>query len=374
MEVRVRTKSDQWIWILDRGKVFARDEHGQPVRMVGTELDITARKRIEEALRLAEARSSGIVSISADAIISIDEDQRITLFNEGAEKIFGYAKADVIGAPLDLLIPERLHADHRQHVAAFAAGEAISRRMGGRGMAIYGRRKNGAEFPAEAAISMLAVGGQRIFTVALRDVTERKRLEEELRAAVQSRDDVLSVVAHDLRSPLSTIMIQSHALGRGQESERAKKWAASIERAARRMNRLIQDLLDVTRMEAGGLALGRGKVRPAPVVSEAVDAHRPLASSESIELQLDLARDLPEVLADRDRLAQVFENLIGNALKFTEAGGRITVGAAPRDGEVLFWVADTGRASPSRTCPTCSIGSGSSTRANVAVPGSGCIS
>jgi len=96
--------------------------------MVGTELDITERKRIEEALRLAEARSSGIVSISADAIISIDEDQRITLFNEGAEKIFGYAKAEVLAAPLDLLIAERHRAIHRQHLAAFAAG-ALSFRV-----------------------------------------------------------------------------------------------------------------------------------------------------------------------------------------------------------------------------------------------------
>ena len=130
-EFRVKCKTGKWIWILARGKVFTRDEHGKPLRMVGTELDVTPRKRAEEELRLAEAKSSGILSISADAIISIDEGQRIILFNDGAEKIFGYSKADVIGASLDILLPERLRAIHRRHVEEFAASEPIARRMGG---------------------------------------------------------------------------------------------------------------------------------------------------------------------------------------------------------------------------------------------------
>ena len=113
-EMRVRTKSGQWIWILDRGKVFARDERGEPTRMAGTELDVTARKNAEAALRIAEAKSSGILSMSADAIISIDTDRRITMFNEAAQRMFGYSEAEAMGAPLDMLIPERLRAEHRR--------------------------------------------------------------------------------------------------------------------------------------------------------------------------------------------------------------------------------------------------------------------
>ena len=120
-EHRVRTKSGEWIWVLDRGRVFARDARGEPTRMVGTELDITGRKRAAEALRLSEAKFSGMFSISADAIIAIDESRRITAFNTGAEKIFGYSKEEVLGAPLDILIPERFRATHRQHVDGFAA-------------------------------------------------------------------------------------------------------------------------------------------------------------------------------------------------------------------------------------------------------------
>jgi signal transduction histidine kinase len=122
----------------------------------------------------------------------------------------------------------------------------------------------------------------------------------------------------------------------------ARKPAETIERAVARMNRLIQDLLDVTRMEAGRLSVDRARVSIGHVLAESVEAQMPLAASASLELRLDVARDLPEVLADRHRLLQVFENLIGNAIKLTQPGGRITVGVAPRDGEALVWVADTG--------------------------------
>ncbi|MFZ6184222.1 PAS domain S-box protein [Nannocystis pusilla] len=190
-EHRVRTHAGEWIWVLDRGRVFSRDADGRPTRMAGTELDITARKRAEEALRLSELKFSGIVSLAADAIISIDENQRITLFNEGAEKIFGYSQSEVIGAPLDILIPERFRGAHRQLVERFAAGAEAARRMGGRSSAIVGLRKSGEEFPAEASISRLAVGSARHLTVSLRDITERTRQESErkrVEAALQESE------------------------------------------------------------------------------------------------------------------------------------------------------------------------------------------
>jgi CheY-like chemotaxis protein len=108
------------------------------------------------------------------------------------------------------------------------------------------------------------------------------------------------------------------------------------------MNRLIQDLLDITRMEAGQLAIAQAAVPATRTISEFVHAQQPVASSTSLELRLDMAQDVGEVFADRDRLLQILENLVGNAMKFTGPGGRVTVGAAPRDDEVLFWVADTG--------------------------------
>lgn len=511
-EHRVRTKSGQWIWLLDRGKVVARNERGEPVRMAGTELDITSRKQVEEALRVAEARSSGILSISADALISIDEKQRITMFNEGAEKIFGYSKNEAIGAPVDMLMPKRLRDAHRQHVERFAAGGDVARYMGERDSTILGLRKDGEEFPAEAAISRLEVEGKRVLTVALRDVTEQKRIEREqrfladagaalaasleyektlatvaglavrdladycivdlvgeagsvqrlkvtardssrtwvcdlmehaeldrsrlhlvysaletrrpilmdaltpetialfaqndenLRAlqaaaprsviavplvahetlvgaiallsststygpadlalaeklahlaalaienarhyhaaqrATQARDDVLGIVVHDLRNPLHSIALQAEVL-RSRGDAPVQQGAERIARSANRMNRLIQDLLDVTRMEAGQLSVEPARVSARQLVVEAAGAQQPLAASVDVEFRIDLPAELPDICADRDRLLQIFENLVGNSLKFTPRGGRITISAAARDGAVLFSVTDTG--------------------------------
>jgi PAS domain S-box-containing protein len=173
---------------------------------------------------------------------------------------------------------------------------------------------------------------------------DNARLYEAARRATQARDDVLGIVAHDLRNPLSTILMQAaQARRHGAEPDRRdRKPFEVIERAARRMHRLIHDLLDVTRIEAGRLSIEQARVLAGRLVSDAVAAQEQLAASASLGLQLDVAQDLPDVWADRDRLLQVFENLIGNAVKFTASGGRVTVGAAPREGEVVFWVTDTG--------------------------------
>jgi signal transduction histidine kinase len=174
---------------------------------------------------------------------------------------------------------------------------------------------------------------------------DNARLYRVAERAIQARDDVLGVVAHDLRNPLGNILMQVALLRRrGDAPERpsGRKPADVIERAAKHMNRLIQDLLDVTRMEAGQLSIEQAPVQVGRAISEFVEAQKPLASSASLELRLDLAKDVGEVFADRDRFLQVLENLVGNAVKFTKPGGRVTVGAAPRDDEVLFWVADTG--------------------------------
>ncbi len=172
---------------------------------------------------------------------------------------------------------------------------------------------------------------------------ENARLYAEAQRAIRTRDDVLGIVAHDLRNPLGTILLQAVRLQHpGAAPESARKPAELIDRCAKRMSRLIDDLLDVTRMEAGRLPIEQVRIAAGELVGHSVEAQRPLAAAASVELQVDVARDLPDVWADRDRLQQVFENLIGNAVKFTRSGGAIVVGAASRAEEVMFWVADTG--------------------------------
>jgi signal transduction histidine kinase len=173
---------------------------------------------------------------------------------------------------------------------------------------------------------------------------ENARLYRAAQRATQARDDVMGMVAHDLRNPLGVILMQAPLLRR-QESDRrppSRDPAEVITRAATRMNRLIQDLLDVAQMEAGRLVIAPDSVFPEQIVRDSVDAQQALAAAASLELRADVPPGVPAVWADRDRLLQVFENLITNAVKFTRPGGRITVGATLTDRSVLFRVADTG--------------------------------
>ena len=320
-----------------------RDADGRTRSYISQIEDITARKRADRALRSSEAKLSGIVSIAADAIITVDPQQRITIFSEGAERIFGYAKNEVIGTQLERLIPDRFRAVHHKHFARFAESTDTARTMGER-TAIFGLRKNGEQFPAEASIARVTTGDATLFSVVLRDVTARKATEEALKRAIAARDEVLGFVAHDLRNPLSAILMQATLLERPapDPERRDQKAKELIIRSAKRMNRLIQDLLDVATMEAGQFKVESSRLSASDLVGEAVEAHEMPAAASSVELRVDVPDDVPAIWGDRNRLLQVFENLISNAIKFTAAGGSITVAASPRNSDVLFSVADTG--------------------------------
>jgi PAS domain S-box-containing protein len=327
----------------ESGRTFSPEDVAlaqELARRAATALD---NARLLRAARASEAKLAGLISIAADAIVSIDDDQRIVIFNTGAEALFGWRREEVIGKPLEVLIPERFVEIHRQHVRSFAEGSVSARKVGER-RSVFGRRKDGTEFPADAAISKLALDGRRLFTVVLRDVTEQKHLVQEKQAAIERRDDVMGMVAHDLRNPLGTVLMLTSLLKRrGSEPvDPPRKTAEAIERATSRMNRLIQDLLDVTRMDAGHLTVEPDCVSALQIVSDCVDSEKGLVASASLEIELDVPPNLPCVRADRNRLVQILENLIGNAVKFTKPGGRITVGAMPDDRDVLFWIKDTG--------------------------------
>ena len=181
------TKDNRKIPVLFLSSVM-RDDQGNAQGIICVAQDMNKYKvKMEERLIKSEKRFSGILNIAKDAIVTINEKQRIIIFNKGAQNIFGYSQEEVIGKPVDMLIPARFAADHQTNVRKFGHSNIDSKRMGARQYGIIGRRKNGKEFPAEASISQLREGDQKIFTAVLRDISERKKseitLEERRRAA-----------------------------------------------------------------------------------------------------------------------------------------------------------------------------------------------
>lgn len=469
----------------------------------------------QDALRASDA----IIAISADAIISMDESQRITRFNRGAEEIFGYAAADIIGKRIEKLIPARFHSTHEHHVRAFSESPVVARRMGERRQ-ISALRSSGEEFPAEASISKTRVGGEWLFTVVLRDVSERVRAEqtqrflaqagallvgsldaertlesvaalavrvlgdwcviflanetgavrrahavhadlarsgqmlrlceipfrmnpghpvvrcltsgetvvevvddamvrqmagdaehydllrnleprsmlavalrarervvgaicmfygiggrihteediqlaedlasraglaldnarlyEEAQAAIRARDDVLAVVSHDLGNPIAAIRVGTSILrkqfARTDVNSEAERQVENIRASALQMERLVLDLLDIKRIEAGFLSMNIETLAVADLLEAAGEMWA--ASGSTLTFSSEAPDEEIYVLADRERILQVFANLLGNAAKFTPAPGEISIGAELNDDAVEFRVGDTGTGIP----------------------------
>lgn len=341
-------KSGQEYWLAWSNSVTT-DEHGQVEHVISTGVDRTDAQRAEERRRVSEAKLDAIVSIAADAIISIEEDQTIVRFNRGAEEIFGWAAEEVLGKPLTLLLPERFADSHQGHIEAFSREPDPARRMAERVPEILGVRKSGEEFPAEAAISKVYLDGSWLFSVILRDISERKLVETTLRDAVAARDRLLGAVAHDLRNPLNAIRLHATRLSRGtRDRDRGAPHpaVAEIEQEAGRMTRLIDDLLDYARLESGSISLSLEEVQPTDIAAVSVHSMRALAQASNLSISADIPDTLPAIRADSDRLRQVFDNLLSNAVKFSFEGGTITVRAESRGKEVAFSVIDEGPGIP----------------------------
>ncbi|HEY2381960.1 MAG TPA: PAS domain S-box protein [Terriglobia bacterium] len=310
--------------------------------------DITERKQAEEAVRSSEARFSGILDIADDAIISIDKGQRITIFNQGAEKVFGYAASDVYGKPLDMLLPRRFTDTHQHHLREFSQSAETARKMGER-REIFGLRKNGTEFPAEASISKLDLGGEKILTVILRDITERKQAESALaaKASELSRSNselqqFAYVASHDLQEPLRMVASYTQLLAkryRGQLDENADEYIGFAVDGAARMSGLIDDLLTFSRLDSQG--------NPFDETDLDKVLHRALENLQVAmeESKADITWDaMPTILADEFQMGQLFQNLVGNALKFRAPDRRpaIHISAERRTMEWIFSVRDNG--------------------------------
>jgi PAS domain S-box-containing protein len=344
--------------------------------------------RSAEEGALSRHHLARILGIAEDGIVTADAASRIVLFNQGAEKIFGYSASEIIGQPLTKLLPSRYAADHGKYVAEFALAPDASRRMGER-RSVFGRRKDGKEFPAEVSISKLETQSGMLFTAIVRDITERKRAEaairelnEELEQRVLKRTAELAEsnrqlaqkndenetfvysVSHDLRSPLVNLEGFSKEIGMVckdlrkilVESELAPEvrdrglglldgeMAESlrfIQTAVWRLSGIIDALLRLSRV--GRVVYNPQDVDVNAVVTRVLDAMRLTTSQRGAAITVG---DLPPARADRTAVDQVFANLIGNALNYLDPDrpGRIEVGSGPdpSPGFHSYFVRDNG--------------------------------
>ncbi len=284
-----------------------------------------------------------------DGIIVAGEDGTIQSFNPAAEAIFGYKAEEAVGRNLSMLMPEPDHARHGGYIGNYlATGEA---KIIGFGREVIGRRKDGSTFPADLAISDVTIGGRHLFTGVVRDITERKRVENELKkakegadAANQAKSEFLSSMSHEMRTPMNAILgfgqlLESESLGEAQRES-----VRQILEAGEHLLVLINDVLDLVTIESRKLSLSIVPVGIVETVANSFALTETLAGQHGIRLIDDCAnKALPEVLADSTRLKQILLNLLSNAVKYNSAGGTVTLRAEPtRGGMLRLNVTDTG--------------------------------
>ncbi len=309
-----------------------------------------ATPRSWEAGPLSEAELAGIVRMAGDAIVAADEDQRIAFFNQGAEALFGYASAEVLGRPFDTLIPPHERDAARELVRRPSGGEGMAHRLDERceRREMRALRRDGEERVAEASVTRVVTGGRTLLTLVLRDVTEQRRAEEALRRqheksqrALATRDEVLTLVAHDLRNPLHGVLLRVEALCEGGDAA-ARGVLDPIRTSIGHMDRMIQDLMDVVRVKADRLHLAPSIERPDAVVDEAAAVYRPIAGRDRVSLRIECEAGLPDVRIDRVRIVRVLLNLLTNAGKFGGVEPAVTLAVARAPDGVRFSVSDDG--------------------------------
>lgn len=346
-EARRMRKDGSLLWV----SVSVAPERDSAGRIVGA----TAIKRDITEVRRAQDRFRGLLEAAPDAMIIVGSDGRIVLANAQAEKLFGYARSELIGSNVDRLVPDAVRPGHAKHRERFMA-DPKARPMGA-ALDLRARRKDGSEIPVEISLSPLDLEGERLVTAAIRDISDRRRMEaerqegrdrlrelEHLRQVDQFKTTFLNTAAHELRTPLLPVKSELFMLKRrlaDSPDAAVQSSLGLLERNIRRLAGLVEDLLDAARYQAGRVVLKLEPTDAHALLGEVVESFRQAATDHRITLDLSLAGP-PTAAIDAGRVSQVLYNLIGNAVKFTPDGGRIRVSCKNGPDGLAVQVQDSG--------------------------------
>jgi PAS domain S-box-containing protein len=354
-DYRVLARGGRTVWFHCEA-TFLRRPDGSPWLLHGVGFDITAVKEQQLKLAQAEERFRGLLECAPDPIVIVDETGAIVIANTASERVFGYSRGELLGQPVEMLVPARFRDRHAWHRQGFFPSAHF--RPMGNGLELHGLRKNGTEFPVEVSLSVLRTGSEVLVLSAIRDISERLKAERE-RAALErakaqaeavamAKTEFLANISHEIRTPMNGVVGMAHLLDGADLNDDQRELLDMLRGSAEAMLRVVNDILDFSQIEGGQVAVEQTPFTLTSLVAESVRTFGVQADARELALTAFVDPGLPEqIVGDAGRLRQVIVNLVGNAIKFTKRGDvRVLVtAAAPRDDgtpRVRIDVRDTG--------------------------------